>query len=395
MIRDFSEKKKEEIYAVLDIIDNKEWKSFMTWCGGKAAEFGVWTDKLGILSYTKQIDNYQNRVLNTNSSTRNQINVIFENVVETDNRYAEIFRVHAETVKGQIEQVRALTEVMGTACGIGLDKGTIRFKMEIDSLSQREEMLLNGRKILLSYLEGDNSIDSAEREKICDIIMEKQPDMMVNLYVTNCYSSSDTNKIYNLIINYYNSHIFGEYAYPLAYINGIIKAYETHKMVNGRFVLDNNGRTIGYGHDVVAGEDFSNGLSEAEALQLAISDLDAKYEDILKCIQEINEMTGMNINAKDFSENEMIFLIDFAYNRGRGLVKRPELPDGQPHSSLALLIIAVSEKDDEDVIRILKEEVNNLDGEYYNGLERRRMDEYEILRYGEYSRDEDMERGVW
>lgn len=166
-------------------------------------------------------------------------------------------------------------------------------------------------------------------------------------------------------------------------------------MVDGRFVLDNGGRTIGYGHDVVAGEDFSNGLSEAEALQLAISDLDAKYEDVLKCIQEINNMTGMNINAKVFSENEMIFLIDFEYNRGRGLVERPELPNDQPHSSLALLIIAVSEKNDEDIIRILKEEVNNLDGEYRSGLEKRRMDEYEILKYGEYSRDEDMERGVW
>lgn len=32
--------------------------------------------------------------------------------------------------------------------------------------------------------------------------------------------------------------------YPKTYIDGIIKAYETHKMVNGRFVLDNGGQTI-------------------------------------------------------------------------------------------------------------------------------------------------------
>lgn len=85
--------------------------------------------------------------------------------------------------------------------------------------------------------------------------------------------------------------------------------------------------------------------------------LPEKYEDVLTCIQEINEMTGMNINAKNFLKKDV-----FSYNRGRGLVKRPELPDGQPHSSLALLIIAVSEKDDENIIKILKEEVNNLDG---------------------------------
>lgn len=74
---------------------------------------------------------------------------------------------------------------------------------------------------------------------------------------------------------------------------------------------------------------------------------------------------------------------------------RPEIPQGQPRTSLALLIIAVAEGDDEAVIRILKEEVCNMKGEYYSGLERRRMDEYEILKYGDYSCDEDMERGVW
>ncbi len=29
--------------------------------------------------------------------------------------------------------------------------------------------------------------------------------------------------------------------YPKAYVNGIIKSYETHKKVNGRFALDNGG----------------------------------------------------------------------------------------------------------------------------------------------------------
>lgn len=86
MIRDFSTEKKEELYRALDVIDIQEWKSFREWCGGRKGEFGVWADKLGISSYTRQIDNYQNRILDTNNSTRNQIDVIFENVVETDRR---------------------------------------------------------------------------------------------------------------------------------------------------------------------------------------------------------------------------------------------------------------------------------------------------------------------
>ena len=50
---------------------------------------------------------------------------------------------------------------------------------------------------------------------------------------------------------------------------------------------------------------------------------------------------------------------------------------------------------DEKIKGILREEVCNTYGVYYTGLELRRMDEYEILRYGEYERDEDMGRGVW
>lgn len=41
MVRDFSQVKKEELYKALDLIDDREWKPFMEWCGGSAAEFGV------------------------------------------------------------------------------------------------------------------------------------------------------------------------------------------------------------------------------------------------------------------------------------------------------------------------------------------------------------------
>ena len=206
MIRDFSNAKKEELYRNLDVIDNKEWRPFMIWCGGRAGEFGVWADKLGISSYTKQIDNYQNRVLNTNDSTRNQIDVIFENVTETDRRYAEIFCGHAETVKEQMARVQVMTEVMGSACGIGLDNGVMLFEMEQDFVYQREKMISSGREILMRRLKGEEDIDAAECDKICDIIMEKQPNMLINLYITDCYSSADSELVEKAIMNYYEKY---------------------------------------------------------------------------------------------------------------------------------------------------------------------------------------------
>lgn len=63
--------------------------------------------------------------------------------------------------------------------------------------------------------------------------------------------------------------------------------------------------------------------------------------------------------------------------------------------SLALFLIAVNEKDYKSIEEILKEETLDLNGNYMLGLERRRMDEYEILINGEYNRDEDDNRKVW
>ncbi|MFG6358870.1 MAG: hypothetical protein K1W26_18930 [Acetatifactor sp.] len=52
MIRDFTQAKREEIKKALESIDGGEWKTFMEWCGGRAAGFGDWADRLGISSYT-------------------------------------------------------------------------------------------------------------------------------------------------------------------------------------------------------------------------------------------------------------------------------------------------------------------------------------------------------
>ncbi len=189
--------------------------------------------------------------------------------------------------------------------------------------------------------------------------------------------------------------------YPLKYIEGILKSYETHKIEDGRYVLDNNGKTIALGHDVRLGEDFSDGLSMEEGLALAIKDLDEKYELVEEKIRQLNEPVETNkdnsakvqydIDINNFSEDEIMMLVDFAYNRGEGLVKRPE--NVYPKSSLAILIVAISEKNYERVNATLMEEIKGSEfGEVSTGLIRRRMDEYEMMAHGDYIRDYDLER---
>lgn len=185
--------------------------------------------------------------------------------------------------------------------------------------------------------------------------------------------------------------------YPRAYIDGIIKAYETHKIVDGRFVLDNAGQTIAYGHDLSEAEKqsgiYNNGLSMEEGLELAVKDLNLKYDSILGYINSLNSAFAYTIDINNFTENEVLFLIDFAFNRGGGLVERPELKaENKPYSSLAILITSVSEKNDVRILEVLMEETKNLKGVYYEGLKLRRMDQYEILKFGDFVRDYNVNR---
>ena len=179
--------------------------------------------------------------------------------------------------------------------------------------------------------------------------------------------------------------------YPTKYIEGIIKAYETHKIEDGIFVLDNGGKTIAYGHDVREGEDFSDGLSLEDGLKLAIKDLDEKNAVVVNKVNELNRDYKYEIDINGFTENERMFLVDFVYNRGSGLVNREADSNGL-RSSLAILIVAIAENDDERIRSVLMEEIYNLDGEKLDGLVLRRMDEYEMLRFGDYERDYDIER---
>lgn len=204
-------------------------------------------------------------------------------------------------------------------------------------------------------------------------------------------------EIYERIMhNAPNEYVIGKYAYLRKYIDGIIKTYEKHKCIDGLYIVDNNGQTIGYGHDLRPGENYGVGITEDEAFALLLSDLDEKMDIIYDYQRLLNDKWGYSIDVKQFSDDERMFLVDFTYNRGIGLADRTDLQErGEPFSSLALLLIAVNEKDYKSIEKILKEETLDLNGNYMLGLERRRMDEYEILINGEYNRDEDDNRKVW
>ena len=94
---------------------------------------------------------------------------------------------------------------------------------------------------------------------------------------------------------------------------------------NGKFIVhnvsDSSLGTIAFGHDVQPDEDFGNGLTMRETIELLIQDLDKTKENRVEyAISQLNKNYGYNYSFDDFTEQEQAFLLDFAYNRGWGLV---------------------------------------------------------------------------
>lgn len=163
-------------------------------------------------------------------------------------------------------------------------------------------------------------------------------------------------------------------------------------MENGKHVLYNNGKTIGYGHDLTDDEIqsgiYNEGINESLATKLLLLDLERVYNRVIGTIKSLNQNYGYSININSFSEQERDALVDFSFNRGMGLVQRPELKNsGKPYSSLAISIVAVSEKNSTKLWNTLSTETQNMQGKFYSGLESRRKNEYKIYQYGDYTRN--------
>lgn len=171
MIRIFSEEKKQELFALLDAIELEEWKSFRDRCRENGADYGDWAEKLDIYRYTDAADVYQKEIHELNESAKNQVETVFENVYETDRRYAELFRGYQEEVKAQLAQVKALQQVIAIAGGDGNNDDetggfTKKIKEFIENIKNLSDITLN-YNCVLSFLNGETDTfdyDSAMEE---------------------------------------------------------------------------------------------------------------------------------------------------------------------------------------------------------------------------------------
>jgi len=122
--------------------------------------------------------------------------------------------------------------------------------------------------------------------------------------------------------------------------------------------------TIGYGHLVQAGEDFSAGITQAQALQLLLT-------DVRVAIGAVNSViAGMGGCWNDFFQWEVDAMVSLAYNIGAGAFK---------NSTLARNI-----RTGEPVTEVNFSAYNRAGGQVSRGLVNRRAAEWRVFSTGVY-----------
>ena len=127
--------------------------------------------------------------------------------------------------------------------------------------------------------------------------------------------------------------------------------------------------TIGYGHEIQAGETFDS-LTEEEASALLKKDLKWVEDGINKNYEGEIPLTQQQFDA----------MVSLGINAGRsGLIRSDVFSNAEK---------GITEP---DVILAGFRTKNTSNGEYLLGLDRRRYDEAEMYLYGDYNRDDDLE----
>jgi len=152
----------------------------------------------------------------------------------------------------------------------------------------------------------------------------------------------------------------------------------------------NNGQTIGWGHDYQEGEERFSEITIEQAIEYLNDDLGTAYQRVVAKQESLADL-GYNVDFTCFSQDEVNMLVDFSFNRGQGLADEDPATN---LTSLAGLVVAISNNDDDKVYEILMREIYNTKDEEYLGLERRRLDEYEMYLIGDYKRTDDVGRDI-
>lgn len=173
MLRDFSNKSKQEILALVSEVENSKICDFTDWVGDRWLDFSEWIGQLNIRNYINNINSYHRKVIDKNNATKEAINRIFENVNSIDKTYQTKFHDTNELLKQWSKYIDSLNDIINPHNGqFNTDYITYRMKKIMDEIIKSE--VNNIRK----YLNNDSSIDNDYgRQLLMDLLNKSISDM--------------------------------------------------------------------------------------------------------------------------------------------------------------------------------------------------------------------------
>ena len=154
MLRDFSNRSKQEILTLVSEVENSKICDFTDWVGDRWLDFSEWIGQLNIRNYLNNVNLYHRKVIDKNNTSKSTIEKIFTEVNNVDKQYSLAFKDINIQLKFMKLYIEKLEEISNPLNG--------QFNSEYMSFSLD--------KILDQYSKYLNSIRNSANEKYPKII---------------------------------------------------------------------------------------------------------------------------------------------------------------------------------------------------------------------------------
>ena len=112
MIRDFSQKAKDELLKIVTDVQNDGQFSVWEWFGDRLMDFQSYFGKLNIRHYLDNVSGYHRKVIDQNNATKQTIEKIFEKVKATDASYSGQLFAKLCSLESETTYIKGLSDIV-------------------------------------------------------------------------------------------------------------------------------------------------------------------------------------------------------------------------------------------------------------------------------------------
>ena len=112
MIRDFSDRAKQELTAMISQIENEKLCDFTDWIGDRWYDFEEWIGVLHLEEDLSNVNSYHRKVIDKNNMTLQQLESIFSKVYSVESEYHKELTNIITTCRAFNRVLQALNDVI-------------------------------------------------------------------------------------------------------------------------------------------------------------------------------------------------------------------------------------------------------------------------------------------